>query len=258
MADRNATRKYGKRETRCCVVCGAAFTAPPSKAKRTCGVVCGKTLAARIGRERGGTPRGYCKGCHAEMWLTMCGGARRAYCTRACGEAHSKTITAECLILRDWGRRAARLQRDRAASARDTTPKANPYARECIVCGSRFTAPAGFGRPRVTCCDQCEWVHGAPGRRAHRAARRARMRARERFDPRLVFVRDGWTCQFCGISTPESKRGTHDHDAPELDHIVAVSRGGQHSMANTQCLCRACNQFKAAHTLNEMVALLAA
>ena len=32
--------------------------------------------------------------------------------------------------------------------------------------------------------------------------------------------------------------------SPELDHIHPVSKGGAHSYANTQCLCRQCNAGK--------------
>lgn len=68
----------------------------------------------------------------------------------------------------------------------------------------------------------------------------------ERFDPYSVFDRDGWVCQLCGCDTPRSHRGTLQGNAPELDHIVPLARGGVHSQANTQCACRACNGAKGA------------
>lgn len=77
-----------------------------------------------------------------------------------------------------------------------------------------------------------------------------------RFTSLSVFQRDGWRCRFCGIDTPESLRGTHEHNAPELDHIVPLARGGQHSYDNTQCLCRACNGFKSNRTMAELEKVL--
>jgi 5-methylcytosine-specific restriction endonuclease McrA len=66
----------------------------------------------------------------------------------------------------------------------------------------------------------------------------------ENVDPFKVFARDKWHCQDCGVATPRSKRGSYDADAPELDHIKPLSKGGAHSYKNTQCLCRRCNQEK--------------
>ena len=34
-------------------------------------------------------------------------------------------------------------------------------------------------------------------------------------------------------------------NAPEMDHIVALSNGGPHVASNVQCLCRRCNHMKA-------------
>lgn len=85
---------------------------------------------------------------------------------------------------------------------------------------------------------------------AHKATARMLRKARERaakvepVNPYRVLERDGWMCQMCGIATPQEKRGTYEPDAPELDHIVPLSKGGDHSYANTQCACRKCNAAK--------------
>jgi 5-methylcytosine-specific restriction endonuclease McrA len=86
-------------------------------------------------------------------------------------------------------------------------------------------------------------------RRLDRAREHARRRAIrsvtiETVDPLLVFERDGWVCQICRIITPRGMRGTHDPRAPELDHIVPLAAGGEHSYRNTQCACRDCNGKK--------------
>lgn len=76
-------------------------------------------------------------------------------------------------------------------------------------------------------------------------------RAREAIEaevvvPQQVFARDGWKCQLCGVDTPRRLRGSYEPNAPELDHIVPLSKGGGHTWANVQCACRACNSAKGA------------
>lgn len=114
-------------------------------------------------------------------------------------------------------------------------------------------------------CDEC----GAPTVKHHRKARfcskacgdknrcrvkDARRRAREgvSFDPIGVLERDGWRCGLCGKKTIKSKRGTTHPRAPELDHIVPLAAGGEHTPVNTQCACRDCNIRKGAKSLGQM------
>jgi hypothetical protein len=62
--------------------------------------------------------------------------------------------------------------------------------------------------------------------------------------PLAVLERDGYRCQICGKDTPRHLRGKQIHNAPELDHILPLSRGGTHTWDNVQCACRACNREK--------------
>lgn len=94
------------------------------------------------------------------------------------------------------------------------------------------------------------------GKAFHRINTRVR-RARiakvivEPVDPIVVFNRDGWKCQLCGVKTPKHLRGSRDNKAPELDHIVPVSKGGEHSYRNTQCACKSCNRSKGSKPLGQ-------
>jgi Restriction endonuclease len=65
----------------------------------------------------------------------------------------------------------------------------------------------------------------------------------ENFDREEIFKRDGYVCQACKRKTrPE---WDYNHSLfPTLDHIVPLSLGGAHTRANTQCLCRGCNNKK--------------
>lgn len=83
-------------------------------------------------------------------------------------------------------------------------------------------------------------------RRAGKRLRRARKRGAKGkcFTYVSIFNRDGWTCQLCHRPTPKELRGTQNPAAPELDHIVPLSKGGKHIPSNVQCLCRECNEYK--------------
>ena len=81
---------------------------------------------------------------------------------------------------------------------------------------------------------------------ASRNARKLRQRGVtvEAVNPIVVLERDRWTCQLCGIRTPKKMRGTYNDNAPEVDHILPIAKGGEHSYRNTQCACRKCNITK--------------
>jgi 5-methylcytosine-specific restriction endonuclease McrA len=68
--------------------------------------------------------------------------------------------------------------------------------------------------------------------RPRRSGRRPPVPARVR---RMVFMRDGYRCRYCG--SPFNL---------QLDHIVPYSWGGFSAPTNLQVLCRACNRRKGA------------
>lgn len=123
------------------------------------------------------------------------------------------------------------------ARERDTRPLIELVCPECQA--SHFTK---LGNKKF-CSEKCR-------RKVHRRNVSSRTDARirsvtvESVNPIKVFERDGWKCQLCGKNTPRTKRGTLDKNAPELDHIMPLSRGGEHSYRNTQCSCRSCNAAK--------------
>lgn len=115
-------------------------------------------------------------------------------------------------------------------------------ARSCRECSAVFT-PAYGDKRKAFCSDTC-------GRRSVKRIRRSAERARlrrvkvENVNPITVFDRDRWRCMLCGVKTPRTLRGTYEPNAPELDHIVPLAAGGEHSYRNTQCACRSCNAAK--------------
>jgi 5-methylcytosine-specific restriction endonuclease McrA len=65
------------------------------------------------------------------------------------------------------------------------------------------------------------------------------IRARSALSRRGVFVRDDYTCQYCGAA------------AENVDHVIPRSRGGQHVWENVVAACRRCNSRKEDRLLHE-------
>lgn len=122
----------------------------------------------------------------------------------------------------------------------------------CIACGCEYDYHPTGGRPKLTCSEACKRRLERVRKRTSKSRRLRRTHVVEIVDPFQVFARDGWHCQLCGCKTPAQLRGTLDARAPELDHIVPIAVGGEHSYRNTQCSCRACNQKKGARPAGQM------
>ena len=56
-----------------------------------------------------------------------------------------------------------------------------------------------------------------------------------------VFIRDNYTCQYCGIRTRDLT----------LDHVIPRSKGGPHTWDNLVSACRSCNHRKGGKLLAE-------
>jgi 5-methylcytosine-specific restriction endonuclease McrA len=65
-----------------------------------------------------------------------------------------------------------------------------------------------------------------------------RPRPKMRLTRREVFVRDKYTCQYCGKQTKDLT----------IDHVMPRHRGGRHTWDNLVSACRACNHKKAGLT----------
>jgi hypothetical protein len=100
--------------------------------------------------------------------------------------------------------------------------------------------------------------HGLSGTAEYRSIyhnnRRARKRALpfEDVNPIDVLNAGGWHCYLCGCSTPRSLRGTRARNAPQVDHVIPLARGGHHVRSNLACICLACNQRKSSRLLCEI------
>jgi 5-methylcytosine-specific restriction endonuclease McrA len=75
-----------------------------------------------------------------------------------------------------------------------------------------------------------------------------RPRPQMRLTRREVFVRDRYTCQYCGKQTKDLT----------IDHVMPRHRGGRHTWDNLVAACRLCNHRKAGRTPVEAHMKLAA
>jgi len=78
----------------------------------------------------------------------------------------------------------------------------------------------------------------------------------EDFTSKEIFRRDRYICQACGIKTRPDYKNIYHIKYPNLDHIIPISKGGEHSRRNTQCLCRGCNSSKGSRHANDQMLLI--
>jgi len=113
---------------------------------------------------------------------------------------------------------------------------------ECEECGKLVTPKYGNRGKTKFCSTKCmnRYQKRIRGNTHRKRARHFGCEYKP-VDPLRVFDRDGWRCQICGKKLRACNRGTNKDNAPELDHIIPLSQGGDHSYLNTQCSCRKCN-----------------
>jgi 5-methylcytosine-specific restriction endonuclease McrA len=132
----------------------------------------------------------------------------------------------------EWARRKAR-DSNLAKSHR------HGKAAECKECGRPFVMQYGDFK-RVYCSDECAKERAV---RINHYADRARRRGCaviELVDPREVFEASNWHCEICGRKMLDLK-SYPEPDSPSLDHIVPISRGGQHTRDNVRSAHFICN-----------------
>jgi len=193
---------------------------------------------------------------------------RIMYCCRDCAFGHRRAIAVNkpppvplacvcCSTRIERGLRCRECSKARARleARRIAATKHRPTPRICVECGLTFVAEYGT-KLRRFCSEACG---NKASKRISRVKAKAVKRAAtvEAVSHARVFARDGWLCHICGGRTDKARRGTYHPNAPELDHIVPLAKGGAHSYANTACAHRKCNAAKS-DTIMGQPSLLAA
>ncbi len=209
-----------------CRYCGKSFVAKDARQNTFCSRECAFKL--RTNSKELQFCRVYYPACHVCGTIFMARIANKQTCSDECRK-------------RDIASKA----RSVAAAKKDIEP------RPCKECGKAFVPEYG-NRRKVFCSITCMTRQVSRTAKAKRRARKISGQA-DNVNPIAVFERDGWSCQICGCDTPKELRGTNHDDAPELDHVVPLSRGGAHTWDNTQCACRLCNLLKGAKMMHEFM-----
>lgn len=63
-----------------------------------------------------------------------------------------------------------------------------------------------------------------------------------------MFIRDGYTCQYCNRHRNQLK----SHESLTRDHVIPRTKGGKDVWENVVTSCGSCNNKKAYHTLEEL------
>jgi hypothetical protein len=275
-------REKRKDKNALCVVCGNPFIAD-KRTIRTCGRECALSLRHRTRsdnsrarrlrncdqcgiqfQEKGRSSKQIREGKKQQFCSNKCrADSQRVYATRrdANRAYHERRRVRKGLpVLQSLGCEVCDTQFKQAVSTQtccspscrvtlNIIRSVDRSPRKCVICGVMFSRNYGQCGPRVICSPKCRRAV----KQAYKKAREARERVVtvETVVPLNVFERDKWRCQICGNHTPRKLRGTIDAKAPELDHIIPLAAGGEHSYRNTQCACRACNSAKGAKPLGQ-------
>ena len=144
-------------------------------------------------------------------------------------------------------------------------------AKPCDYCGKPFTSPTNTtscssachrGKKRAYARDyrirrMAEDPAYRDAERTYEYKRRARKVAVtvEEFSREEVFDRDGWVCQICNKLTNQRVAWPHPK-FPTLDHIIPLSKGGEHSRRNTQTAHLRCNLSKGDRSVGSQLLLV--
>lgn len=232
-----ASRPRGRMAIKCiCRQCGTSFRPIEASKTKYCSHACafeGLRIDRRKAKEE---RRAQQPGPFTRVYLCACRVCSRTFYSK---NSRSGLCSDPCRKVE-----ACKKSREYNASFKAIKPV------NCKECGTVFVAEYGDGR-RTYCSHRCS---AKASRRISKPKRRALLRAVsvESVDPIKVFDRDGWRCQICHRPTPKRLRGSMDKRAPELDHIIPLAKGGEHSYRNTQCACRKCNGAKSATVYGQL------
>lgn len=123
-------------------------------------------------------------------------------------------------------------------------------ARPCAICGTAFTSRIPH---EVLCSDACRRVR----KREHDQFRRALRRTASvsRVNPLDIYERDGWRCHICHRPILRDKAWPHPRSR-SIDHLIPLTRGGNHEPANVKAACLRCNLSKGNRGGNEQLLLI--
>lgn len=251
-----------------CAVCGKPMQVSATMAKVPCCRACRNRLSGAEKYSRGivQTPPSpqrallVCERCGKEFLRSR----ETRFCSKACRSALCVSCGSPVDYVRESGRTCCnpcrrRLNREEkialgiVGGLRLGDRRGHDHV--CARCGGHFVTER---RKAKYCSRSCVNAPADPyANQRKMATKRARRRAAfvEVVDPATLFERDGWRCHICGGKVRRGVDG-FDPQAPTIDHVVPLSRGGEHSYRNTACAHRICNMRKGARDVGSQLALV--
>jgi 5-methylcytosine-specific restriction endonuclease McrA len=243
-------------EQRSCPVCGTKFQ-PSNGNQKYCQRRCKKRVenAARYGWDPASRPMPAPFDCAQCGVRCVPGDSVAAHATKFCG--------AKCKTDWHWQHEDGANRRWAEENGAHVNIFQGPHCRiaarpkprkltagYCWECSTPFVTRYHPLWPCRYCSDSCQ---RRAGRRAtrHKTGHQSNHRKRARhfgveYEPiskTKLFERDGYLCGICGEPTKKDEAVPHPQ-APTIDHIVPMSRGGPHLYSNVQCACFECNWRK--------------
>ena len=135
----------------------------------------------------------------------------------------------------------------RCQPCRKTRPVDGRTTYACAHCGAEFRSYKAERRFCSRACHGLAQTAAGMGKPAQSSAKRERLRSawKEQVSLEQLAERDAATCYLCGGHVDMALSGLAPM-GPTIDHVVPLSRGGEHSYANTALAHRACNTRKGA------------
>lgn len=131
----------------------------------------------------------------------------------------------------------------------------DPRFRGQVVNGKRICAQCDRDLPvdqfRDCWCRDCWAEDNRQRQHVRRLAKLNPGGAVEKFTRAEVFERDGYICGICAGAIDPALRHP-DPMSATVDHVIPLSRGGGHTLANAQAAHRSCNLRKWAHVSEEV------
>lgn len=184
--------------------------------------------------------------------------AREKPVTCVCGKPAKRDLCRECYLsavrkrpqkkICRWCRKEFISAINDRGSLRD-----RKHAKCCSPeCGARYAVRVRMysGRCRqcnalceTLVCSDCRNKNQRAALHRNRMLRRGAKTA-EGYDPFEIAIRDGWICHLCNGSVAPHLRGTKGGDAPTIDHLIPISKGGLDTIDNVKLAHWSCNSRK--------------
>ena len=242
-----------------CAECGDAFRYAGGATKH-CSKACRSKRAAKASAKR---RERQCERC-GDNFQRNPGRNTGRFCSRSCGWSGNRQINADPVAhvrskLLGWsvpickitGERVSKVgqysEAGRVVRRNEINKKRRElkYLYECQSCADKFIR-IGLALGSRTQCSSCCGKKSKGRTNNHRQRARKYGRKFSSFKQKDIFRRDKYQCQLCGVKCKKYKEldGHYHDEMVTLDHIIPLSKGGNHVAGNCWTLCSGCNTEK--------------